>query len=136
VQDYAGVVSLAREAREARLLYALEHWVHLVKFERGRIEMRLEPQAPAVLPGEISDKLAKWTGERWVVSVSSAQGEPTIAAQQQAREDMRRASAEQDPLLKAAMAAFPGARIVAVRDRDGFTSESETDTDSDASEGS
>jgi len=120
VQDFPAVVALAREMREARVLYALEHWVHLVRFERGRIEMRVEAAAPAALPGELSDKLAKWTGERWVVTVSSAPGEPTIAEQQQAEDEARRASASQDPLLKAAMAAFPGARIVAVRDRDEF----------------
>ena len=39
VDDFPAVVALLREAREARLVYALEHWVHLVKFERGRIEL-------------------------------------------------------------------------------------------------
>jgi DNA polymerase-3 subunit gamma/tau len=126
VADFAGIVALAREAREARLVYALEHWVHLVKFERGRLELRLEPAAQAALPGEISDKLAKWTGERWIVSVSSAAGEPTIADAQQAVDQARHASAAEDPLLKAALAVFPGARIVAVRDRDAFADESDS----------
>jgi len=125
VRDFAAVVSLAREAKEARLVYALEHWVHLIRFERGRIEIRLEPAASPALPGEISDKLAKWTGERWVVTVSGASGEPTLAAQADAEEEARRASAAQDPLLKAAMAAFPGARIVAVHDRNRFTDRDE-----------
>lgn len=118
INDFNGVVALAREMREARLLFALENWVHLVRFERGRIEMRLEAAAPPALPGEVSDKLSKWSGERWVVTVSSAPGAPTIAEQKAADEAARRASAAQDPLLKAAMQVFPGARIVAVRDRD------------------
>ncbi len=130
--DFRAVVALAREAREARLVHALENWVHLVRFERGRIEMRVNPKAPPALPGELSDRLAKWTGERWVVSVSSAEGEATLAEQEAAADQARRASAAQDPLLKAAMAAFPGARIVTVRDRDEFASE----TDSETSEGS
>ena len=132
VDDFAGIVVLAREAREARLVYALEHWVHLVKFERGRLEIRLEPAAPPALPGELSDKLAKWTGERWIVSVSSAAGEVTIADARNAMDQARRASAAEDPLLKAALAVFPGARIVAVRDRDAF----EADADSDSGEAS
>jgi DNA polymerase-3 subunit gamma/tau len=70
------------------------------------------------LPGEISDRLSKWTGARWIVTVSGAEGAPTIAAQRVAHERARRESAEQDPLLKAALAVFPGARLVAVRDRD------------------
>ena len=132
VADLRAVVALARDAREARLVHALENWVHLVKFERGRIEIRLNPKAPPGFPGELSDKLAKWTAERWVVSVSSAEGEATISDQNEAADQARRASAAQDPLLKAAMAAFPGARIVTVRDRDEFASE----TDSETSEGS
>ena len=118
LRNFAEIVELTREKREARLVYALEHWVHLVTFERGRLELRLNPAAPATFPGELSDRLAKWTGERWIVSVSSAEGEATLADQAQAEEQVRHASAAQDPLLKAAMAMFPGARIVAVRDRD------------------
>jgi DNA polymerase III subunit gamma/tau len=133
LQSFADVVALARENREVRLVYALEHWVHLVRFERARIELRLDPAAPPALPGELSDKLARWTGERWVVSVSSAEGEPTIAQRQEAQDQARRASAAQDPLLKAAMAMFPGAKIVAVRDRDAFDVEGEVPEGGEAS---
>jgi DNA polymerase-3 subunit gamma/tau len=127
LQSFADIIALARENREVRLVYALEHWVHLVRFERGRLELRLDPASPPALPGELSDKLAKWAGERWVVSVSSAAGEATIAQQNDAHDQARRASAAQDPLLKAAMAAFPGAKIVAVRDRDAFDLEGEVE---------
>ena len=120
LRDYNAIVALARENREARLMFALENWVHLIRFERGRIEIRLEPGANPAFPGELSDKLSKMTGERWVVSLSSAEGAPTIVQQRIAEEKERRASASNDPLMKAAMAVFPGAKIVAVRDRDAF----------------
>jgi DNA polymerase-3 subunit gamma/tau len=120
LDSFAEVVAFVREKREMRLLYALENFVHLVSFERTRMELRLEPSAPPTLAGEISDRLSKWTGERWIVSVSGAEGTPTIAAQRQAHERARREAAEQDPLLKAAMSIFPGAKLVAVRDRETF----------------
>ena len=120
LESFADVLAFVREKREMRLLYALENQVHLVGFERTRLEVRLEPAAPATLPGEISDRLSKWTGERWIVTISGAEGAPTIAAQRAAHERARREAAEQDPLLKSAMSMFPGARLVAVRDRDGF----------------
>ncbi len=118
--SFEDVVAFVREKREMRLLYALENQVHLVSFDRERIEIRVTPSAPPSLPGEISDRLSKWTGQRWIVSVSSAEGAPTIAEQRIAAERARREAAEQDPLLKAAMAIFPGARLVAVRDRDEY----------------
>jgi hypothetical protein len=52
--------------------------------------------------------------------VSGAEGAPTITAQRQAHERARREAAEQDPLLKAAMSIFPGAKLVAVRDKEAF----------------
>jgi DNA polymerase-3 subunit gamma/tau len=120
LSSFEDVVALVREKREMRLLYALENQVHLVGFDRERIEIRVTPTAPPSLPGEISDRLSKWTGQRWIVSVSSAEGAPTIADQKIAIERARREAAEQDPLLKAAMAVFPGARLVAVRDKDEY----------------
>lgn len=120
LESFADVVAFVREKREMRLLYALENFVHLVSFEPTRMELRLEPSAPPTLAGEISERLSKWTGERWIVSVSGAEGAPTIAAQRQALERARREAAEQDPLLKAAMSIFPGAKLVAVRDRETF----------------
>jgi len=120
LESFADVLAFVRDKREMRLLYALENQVHLVGFERARLEVRLAPAAPATLPGEISDRLSKWTGERWIVTVSGAEGAPTVAAQRAAHEQARREAAAQDPLLKSAMAMFPGARLVAVRDRDAF----------------
>lgn len=118
--SFEDVVAFVREKREMRLLYALENQVHLVGFDRERIEIRVTPTAPPSLPGEISDRLSKWTGQRWIVSVSSAEGAPTITEQKTATERARREAAEQDPLLKAAIAVFPGARLVAVRDKDEY----------------
>jgi DNA polymerase-3 subunit gamma/tau len=129
-EDFRALVDLTKAEREPRLSYALEHYVHLVSYERGRIEMRIEPTASKTFPGDLSDKLAKWTGIRWVITVSGAPGEPTLAEQNAADDAARRASAALDPLLKAAMAIFPGAKVVAVRDRE------VPETESEPSEGS
>jgi DNA polymerase-3 subunit gamma/tau len=125
LHSFKDIVEFVRVKREMRLLYALENWVHLVAFEAGRLEIRVAPAAPPTLPGEISDRLSKWTGVRWIVTVSGAEGEPTITEQKIAHEKARLEAAQQDPLLKAAMAAFPGARILAVRDRDEFAAPTE-----------
>jgi DNA polymerase-3 subunit gamma/tau len=125
LNSFKDIVEFVRAKREMRLLFALENWVHLVAFERERLEIRVAPAAPPTLPGEISDRLSKWTGVRWIVSVSGAEGEPTITEQRIAHEKVRLEAAQQDPLLKAAMAAFPGARILAVRDRDEFAAPTE-----------
>ena len=90
--------------------------VHLVRFEPGRIEFRPGPHAPETLAKRLTKHLGEWTGERWIVSVSQAEGEPTLAEQQRALEEAKRAELLADPLVKAALEAFPGAKIVARRD--------------------
>ena len=55
--------------------------VHLLRFEPGVIEMRA-PGCPRDFPARLMDMLGRWTGRRWIVSLSDQpQGEPTLAEQ-------------------------------------------------------
>lgn len=113
---FAGVVALVKEMREGMLAGELINDVHLVSFEPGRIELRLASGAHHNLPGRLTEKLKEWTGQRWVVSLSKAPGEPTLAEQEQAEELKRRAHVQAHPLVQAVLLAFPGATIGEVRE--------------------
>ncbi|MEM7225718.1 MAG: DNA polymerase III subunit gamma/tau [Pseudomonadota bacterium] len=114
--SFGQVVALAQELREAKLVNYLLDDVHLVRFERGRIEFRPGERAPRELAGQLGKLLERATGERWVVAVSSEPGEAPLRAQQRAVEDEKRQALESDPLVQAVLESFPGARIVARRD--------------------
>ncbi|HEX7775534.1 MAG TPA: DNA polymerase III subunit gamma/tau, partial [Parvibaculum sp.] len=114
---FEDVIALLGEKRDIRLKAALEAGVRLVRFETGRIEIRLLDGAPGTLASELSERLKRWTGDLWVVSLSREEGAPTLREQAQTREDALKSEARADPLVKAALAAFPGAEIVAVRDK-------------------
>ncbi|MGL4960377.1 MAG: DNA polymerase III subunit gamma/tau [Inquilinus sp.] len=98
-------------ARDVVLHGQLMSAVHLVHFEPGRLEFRPHVEAPPDLANRLGTALRDWTGERWVVSVSGAEGAPTL--NQQARTDRENAMARaaEHPLVKAVMSAFPGAVI-------------------------
>jgi DNA polymerase III subunit gamma/tau len=115
VASFAALVALAGEKRDLTIKSALERSVRLVRFEEGRIEIALEESAPKGLVGELSKKLADWTGRRWMVIVSSEPGEPTIYAQEQTRKAELKDGVRDDPLVQAVLARFPGAEIVGVR---------------------
>ncbi len=91
------------------------HHVHEVRCEPGLIEFRPEPTAPTDLASRLSELLGKWTGRRWIASVSSAEGKPTLSQQKTANADTLRAAAEADPLVQAILKTFPGAKLEAVR---------------------
>jgi DNA polymerase-3 subunit gamma/tau len=115
-QNFPEIVELFRKNREAVLCMHLTTHCHLVRFEIGRIELRLTPSAPRDLPNRLGQLLGEWTGSRWVVSISSEPGEPTLAEQEERRvRDLRERAAEH-PTVRAVLEAFPGAVIETVRE--------------------
>ncbi len=115
--SFAALVAHAGVARELRLKHALETYVRLVRFETGKLEIALTPQAPPTLTGELSKKLEQWTGQRWMIAVSRETGEKTIDEVRQSARDQMVSDARADPVVAAVMARFPGAEIVDVRVR-------------------
>jgi DNA polymerase-3 subunit gamma/tau len=87
-----------------------------VRYAPPVIEIRPQPEAPRDLAAKLAALLGEATGTRWTIAISTAEGEPTIDAQRQAADRGRESEAAEHPLVKAIMAAFPGARLEAVRD--------------------
>ncbi len=115
-QSFGEVVALFQSKREPILAAHLQSDVHLVQFEIGRIDFRPGDKAPSNLATRVAAALNEWTGKRWLVSVSSHAGAPTLKQQAAAMAEAQRAEAAQHPLVKAVLQAFPGATIDEVRD--------------------
>ena len=116
-QSFADVVALFGKRREAVLRSHLWSDVHLVHFEPGRIEFRRAAGAPPDLANRLGEMLREWTGIRWMIAVSEAEGEPTLREQEEGRDRDLRNEVASHPLVQAVLATFPGATIAAVRER-------------------
>ena len=117
VRDFNGVVALFAQHREAILRSHIMNFVHLVKFEQGHLSLRLKEGAPPNLLGQMSDRLSQWTGQRWVISLSREEGEPTLADKQQSQEQAVFNEVSTHPAVAEALKAFPGAKIVDIREK-------------------
>jgi DNA polymerase-3 subunit gamma/tau len=115
LNTFAELVALAAERRDLPIKTALENDVRLVRIEDGRLEIALEPQAQRALAQELSRKLEQWTGRRWAIAVSNAQGEPTLRTQAQAQKNALESSVQTDPRVQAVFEKWPGATIENVR---------------------
>lgn len=104
-------MQLFSDKKEAALFAELRMHVHLVRFETGRLEFRPNERAPSHLPNRVGELLTAWTGQRWMVSVSNETGEPTLQEQDAARKADAHARALEHPIVKKALAVFPGARV-------------------------
>ena len=92
--------------------------VHLVKLEEGRLEYRPAANASQNLAQELTIALKAATGKRWMVTVSTAPGQLTLAeaekAEQQARFDKVRAN----NLVKQVFEIFPEAELKAIHNKE------------------
>ncbi|MBK3410141.1 DNA polymerase III subunit gamma/tau, partial [Methylobacterium sp. IIF1SW-B5] len=117
LRRFEDVVALADERRDIGLKMALEREAHLVRFEDGRIELRLAEGGRATLATDLANALHAWTGRRWVVALSQETGEATLDARAKAAVASRHQGAASHPLVQAVLKSFPGAQIVDVRDK-------------------
>ncbi len=117
IRSFKDVVALFEEKREGILTTHLFKDIHLVRFAPGHIEFRPGEHAPRDLANRVGRLLSDWTQNRWIVSVSDAVGETTLAEQAQEEEKQRMAEADRHPLVSAVKEVFPGAKVTKVTDR-------------------
>jgi DNA polymerase-3 subunit gamma/tau len=111
---FEDVVELIRAHRDVKLLVEVETGLRLVSYQPGRIEVNPTPDAARDLVGRLGARLQAWTGNRWAISVADGGG-PTIAEMRDAAANAIMKEAQQHPLVKAVIAAFPKAKITEIR---------------------
>jgi DNA polymerase III subunit gamma/tau len=119
VASYKDLIALAAAKRDVLVKLALESQMRPVSFEQGRIEVALSDGADPGMIATLSARLQAWTGERWLVMVSTKAPEGlTLRQEADQRKQAATAAAHDDPLVKAIFETFPGAKLVNVTVRD------------------
>ncbi|WEK03551.1 MAG: DNA polymerase III subunit gamma/tau [Candidatus Devosia phytovorans] len=119
VGSYKELIALAGAKRDVLVKLALESSMRPISFEQGRIEVALSDGADPGMIATLSARLQLWTGERWLVMVSTKPPEGlTIRQENEKRVVAAHAAAGEDPLVKAILETFPGAKLVNVKVRD------------------
>ena len=124
---FDAVVDLVRSQRDVKLLVEVESCIRLVSYQPGRIEFTPTSDAPSDLSQRLGGALQRWTGARWAIILSNTGTATTIAEDRTAAEDAIKAEAEQHPLMQAAMASFPNAKIIDIRTAAEITADAELD---------
>jgi DNA polymerase III subunit gamma/tau len=115
ITSFTQLVALAGQKRDLITKAALEGDMRLVRFEDGRLEVALEPNASKTMIAELARKLELWTSRRWTVIVSNEQGQPTLRSVNQAAKQEHARTAEADPRVQEVLSRFPGAKVIEVR---------------------
>lgn len=115
ITSFTQLVALAGQKRDLMTKGALEGDMRLVRFEEGRLEVALEPNASKTTISELAKKFELWTGRRWTVIVSNEKGQPTLRSVNQAAKQEHARTAEADPRVQEVLSRFPGSKVVEVR---------------------
>ncbi|MEH2489600.1 DNA polymerase III subunit gamma/tau [Bradyrhizobium sp. AZCC 2230] len=115
ITSFTQLVALAGQKRDLMTKAALEGDMRLVRFEEGRLEVALEPNASKTMISELARKFELWTGRRWTIIVSNEQGQATLRSVSQAAKQEHARTAEADPRVQEVLSRFPGAKVVEVR---------------------
>ena len=124
---FDAVVNLVRSQRDVKLLVEVESCIRLVSYQPGRIEFTPTSDAPSDLSQRLGGALQRWTGARWAIILSNMGTAATITEDRTAAEDAIKAEAQQHPLMQAAIASFPNAKIIDIRTAAEITADAELD---------
>lgn len=109
------VLELIRTNRDVKLLVEIEAGVRLAAYQPGRIEFTPAGNAAPDLAQRLGSALQRWTGNRWAVILVNDCDTQTIVERRDADKLALEAEACEHPLVQAALAAFPKARITEIR---------------------
>lgn len=129
IESLEDLVGLADQHRDVTTKVQIRNHVRLVSVESGRLEINLTEQGSPTLPGELIDKLKKWTGVKWIVGLNREGGGPTLAELESEKQEALVIDAREDKDVAAILKKYPKARItnvrIAVKDDDFYFSETE-----------
>ena len=79
------------------------------------VRFEAAPGAPPNLAGRLVARLKEWTGQPWLVAAEGGGGAESAWERQKREEREARAEIEADPFIQSVMEAFPGAKVIDVR---------------------
>jgi DNA polymerase-3 subunit gamma/tau len=114
IKTFEDLIQLALKEKEVELKYDLERNVKLVNFTPGKMNITFNEKLNKNFIKILTEKLLKWTGERWIISLSKEQGEKTIYEKNLTKKKDKLAQETNSKVVKDFLDAFPDAKLIDV----------------------
>ena len=112
IKTFEDLIQAATREKEVELKYDLERNVKLVSFTTGKIKISFNEKLNKNFIKILTEKLLKWTGERWIISLSKEQGNETIYEKNLNNKKDKLEKEMNSQVVKDFIAAFPDAKLV------------------------
>ena len=114
IKTFKDLIEVATKEKEVELKYDLERNVKLVSFTPGKMSITFNEKLNKNFIKILTEKLLKWTGKRWFISLSKKQGEETIYEKNLTNKKDKLAKEMNSEVVKNFLAAFPYAKLIDV----------------------
>ena len=118
ITSFNDLLMLATKEKELELKFDLERNVNLVSFNKGKIDISFNEKLNKNFIKNLTEKLLKWTGERWIISLSKNVGEKTVYEKELSIKNERIIKEKNNKVSKELFSAFPDAKLIEVKEED------------------
>ena len=118
IKTFEDLIQVATKEKEAELKYDLERNVKPVSFTPGKMNITFNEKLNKNFIKILTEKLLKWTGERWIISLGKEQGEETIYEKNLTNKKNKLTQEMNSEVVKDFLNAFPDAKLIDVSEDD------------------
>ena len=118
ITSFQDLIRKANEEKEIELKYDLERNVKLVSFNKGTIDISFNDKLNKNFIKNLTEKLLKWTGERWIISLSQNKEAKSEYEKNLENKNRRIDQFKQSQISKDIEAAFPDAKLIDIQEKE------------------
>jgi len=118
IKTFEGLIQVVTKEKEVELKYDLERNVNLVSFTVGKINITFNEKLNKNFIKTLAERLLKWTGERWIITLSQNKGDQTFYEKKIVEKKNKIEKEMNTDLVKDFVSAFPNAKLTSVTEEE------------------